>query len=297
MAIKQINMDFAGRSGIYPRLGSMVSTDDYDTITTAGYLNNSPSTVGMSFFNSDFLFAAFDDGSGGTEVGMFKLAIASNGTITLEKPSVNEPEYVQDITPGTSEASKALVLDASSEIDGVAIADIETAGTWVDGVTLGTPAASKVLTLNGSSQLSGVAIGNITAAGTLYSNLTATAADLNENTNQLADVSTVSTTPASGTCEAQFQFVDADAANLAAVTPALCFISTSAGVIDSAVTGLAVATNGALSELVTGQVALVTCSATGTFGVTVTASAGSYYLTFVLANNKIAISDELVVNA
>ena len=76
----------------------------------------------------------------------------------------------------------------------------------------------------------------------------------------------------------------------------LCYVSSSAGAQATAATSLAALTNGSLTTLVTGKVALVTTSAAGLLGITLTMTAGTYYLTFVLPNGKIITSSALVVN-
>lgn len=77
----------------------------------------------------------------------------------------------------------------------------------------------------------------------------------------------------------------------------LLYASNSTGLAVAGVTGLAVLTNGALTELSVGKVAHVITTAAGLLGVTVTAAAGTYYLSLVLPNGNVITSSALVVNA
>lgn len=105
------------------------------------------------------------------------------------------------------------------------------------------------------------------------------------------------TTPASGSCEVQFTLNDAAGDALAAIQAGLGYLSDDAGVLVAAGTSVATATNGSISTLITGQVFMWVSKADGTLGVTLTAPAASYYISLVLPNGKILVSDEIVVNA
>lgn len=112
-------------------------------------------------------------------------------------------------------------------------------------------------------------------------------------------VTTSSTTPASGSCAAQF--VVKDAAGVALTVPASLqvFLTTSTATLTrtAAGTGMAVLTNGLVTELdAAHKVWLVTTTAAGLLGVTLTSGAGTYYLAFVLPNGKHVFSSALVVN-
>lgn len=247
MAIKYIKMEFAGQpNDLQPRRGIMVTTDSLATITTAGYLNNNPSTAGTNFFANDFIFvnynAPFASQIGGS-TGLFTVGITA-GVITLSL--ANEPSYVQGITPGTSAPSKAIVLDSNSSIDSVPWSQIETAA-------------------------------NLTTA-------------------QVASVTTTSTTPATGTCAAQFRLNVFGGAAIAYIAPIMFYVSTSAGAISTAATSVAALTNGQVASLITGQVMIGTSTTGGLLGITLTASAGTYYVTFLLPNGEKSISSALVVN-
>lgn len=84
-------------------------------------------------------------------------------TLQTRIDAVETSEYLTDITPGTAEASKAVVLDASAKIDTLDITSLDLNGTTVDatadeidvlaGVTAGTSAANKAVVLDGSSQI------------------------------------------------------------------------------------------------------------------------------------------------
>ena len=126
--------------------------------------------------------------------------------------------------------------------------------------------------------------------------VTATAAELNAIDGAIASVTTVAT-PATGSVGVQFTFKDAAGVAVAAPRTFLCYLSDSAGATHpTAVSSLAVLTNGALTSLVTGKVALVTTSTAGLLGITLTGSAAAYRLAFTLPNGKVIVSDSLTVN-
>ena len=145
----------------------------------------------------------------------------------------------------------------------------------------------------GTLTVAGVTVDSSTLAMT---GLTATAAELNKNAGMPASMTTTAT-PATGTCGVQFVFKNAAGSAISRATSGLCYVSSSTGLaFGSAITSLAVLTNGGLATLVTGSVAMFTTDATGKLGVTLTASPGSYYLTFVLPNGSIITSSVLGVN-
>lgn len=112
-----------------------------------------------------------------------------------------------------------------------------------------------------------------------------------------ASIATVAT-PASGTCGVQFTFLDADGVAIAVPVSALCYQSTDpAGLAEStAISSIAVLTNGAYTSLVTGKIGIFTTTAAGLLGLTLTASAGTYYMVFVMPSGAILVSSALVVN-
>lgn len=76
MSIIQVTTDFAGQTGVLPRLVRLLSSDDYDTVTAEGYLN-SLAGMGIQLLPSDFIFASYSDG-----FGMFNPSFSANN-ITL----------------------------------------------------------------------------------------------------------------------------------------------------------------------------------------------------------------------
>lgn len=87
MGILQITTDLSGQTGIVPRLLHMLTTDTISTITTAGYLNANAAGLGYAFAPSDVMIAAYSDGNGGTDTGLFSLSFGAAGAITLETDS------------------------------------------------------------------------------------------------------------------------------------------------------------------------------------------------------------------
>ena len=74
------------------------------------------------------------------------------------------------------------------------------------------------------------------------------------------------------------------------------YASNSTGLATGAVTSCAVLTNGMVIPLSATLAWQVTTSAAGLLGVTLTASAGTYYLAMRLPNGKLLVSDAIVVN-
>jgi len=85
MALLSLNPNFAGQSGVNPRLVRMISTDDYDAITAENYLLNA-SNLGSPLMPTDFIFASY--GADSTIHGIFYPVIDA-GSITLA-PYVGE---------------------------------------------------------------------------------------------------------------------------------------------------------------------------------------------------------------
>jgi hypothetical protein len=78
MGIKYLQMEFAGTASVHPRLGRMITTDNFTTITTPNYLN-SETLSGQVIFDSDFIFIFYNTF---TELGIFTASITA-GIITL----------------------------------------------------------------------------------------------------------------------------------------------------------------------------------------------------------------------
>lgn len=95
MAILQIQMDFAGRAGVNPRTGSILTNDNLAAVTTVNWLK--PSTLlGYTFYSTDFIAVAYSGGS-----GWFSPTIDSNGNITLvAKDAPNGVTVSGSVTPG-----------------------------------------------------------------------------------------------------------------------------------------------------------------------------------------------------
>ncbi len=77
MAILQIQMDFAGQSGVYPRKGSIVTDSNLAAVTSVNWLKQATSS-GYTFYSTDFIAIAYNGGS-----AWFSPTIDSNGNITL----------------------------------------------------------------------------------------------------------------------------------------------------------------------------------------------------------------------
>ena len=129
--------------------------------------------------------------------------------------------------------------------------------------------------------------------------VTSTAAELNAMDNAAIVSMTTATTPASGSCAVQLVFKDAAGVTVAVPVSGLIYVSEVAtGLSDDPVDGLAVLTNGSISNLVSHGTSHFISTAAGLLGVTIThAGADSFWLVVVLPNGKLLISDECVVNA
>lgn len=130
----------------------------------------------------------------------------------------------------------------------------------------------------------------------VVSGVTAVSDEINTLTGLPASMTTTAT-PASGTVGVQFVFKDSAAVALTHAIAGQAYFSNSTGLAIAAVTSAAVLTNGAWRDTSAGYTGLFVTDATGKLGVTVTAAAGSYYLTFVLPNGKLLTSSVLTVNA
>lgn len=123
--------------------------------------------------------------------------------------------------------------------------------------------------------------------------------DLNANFAELNKQFTVTTTatPATGTCAVQFQFKDpTTGANLTYPISGVCYSSTSTGLAFQAITSAAVLTNGAVLALSATTLWAFVTDATGRVGLTLTGSAGSKYVTFVLPNGRLVTSTVCTIN-
>ena len=109
---------------------------------------------------------------------------------------------------------------------------------------------------------------------------------------------TMTTTPASGTCAVQLTVKDASGIALTHAVTGFGHMGTaSTGLTSAAVTSVATLTNGEILTVVTGRLFHFITTAAGLLGVTVTASAGSYYLTLQMPNGKLVTTGAIVVNS
>lgn len=117
-----------------------------------------------------------------------------------------------------------------------------------------------------------------------------------ETSPRITGVTTVSTTPATGSCAAQFQLTTSGNA-VSGVCPVNMYLSTNAGILAaSAASSIVALTNGVLQQVTTGLIVFGTTSASGQVGITLTATAGTYYVTFVLPTGQLIVSGALVCN-
>lgn len=103
----------------------------------------------------------------GSQTNISAIGTLTNLTIGTATLTVTEAAYLTSITTGTASASKALVLDASSNISGINSLGTTTlvlGGTsltstnagYISGLTVGTGSASKALVLDGSRNITNI---------------------------------------------------------------------------------------------------------------------------------------------
>lgn len=146
--------------------------------------------------------------------------------------------------------------------------------------------------------LNGTAVTSDAGELNLLDGVTATTTELNTLAGLIASVSMTST-PASGTCAVQFTFKNAAGVAISSARRIHYYISDSAGVPSTAVTSFATLTNGTVDTAATGVAGKwgwANTTAAGLLGVTLTASAGTYYMSFMLPNGRIITSGAIVVN-
>ena len=114
--------------------------------------------------------------------------------------------------------------------------------------------------------------------------------------NQPASLSVV-TTPASGSCAVQISLKDASGADLDHAVTGMGYVgSVSTGLASAAGTSVATLTNGEILTIVTGRLFNYITTVTGVVGVTLTASAGTYYITLQMPNGKLLTTTAIVSN-
>lgn len=128
--------------------------------------------------------------------------------------------------------------------------------------------------------------------------VTATTAEINLS-DGVANSFTTTATPATGSVGVQFVFKQAD--GTASITTPLSgfgYICTANdGLTTKSVTSVAALTNGRVLNIPTvTSLFHFTTTAAGLLGITITASAGSYYVAFILPNGKIAVSSVCTIN-
>ena len=128
--------------------------------------------------------------------------------------------------------------------------------------------------------------------------VTATTAEINLS-DGVANSFTTTATPATGSCGVQFVFRQANGTT-SITTPFSGFgyvCSAADGLTTKAVTSIAALTNGRVLNVPTvTSLFNFTTTAAGLLGITITASAGSYYVAFILPNGKIAVSSVCTIN-
>jgi hypothetical protein len=250
-----------------------------------------------------------------TNAGPFIIGTTS---IIFQSYSGTVPSYVLSITPGVSEPNKAIVVDGSSNIDGVSLADIEAAGTYIaglsytntqintnigylNGLTPGYSGNDLALVLDSSGNIDGFAFSDYTLAAGYVPGLTVTPSQVNTAATWVGDqtingtdsnlllvglssnITSVVVTPATGSCVVSFKVVNA--LNNPVVYSGVLYISDSAGAANP-IASIAAST-GKVIDLVTGSSSIFSTDGSGDVSLTLTGSAGSYYLSFNLQSGAV----------
>ncbi|MBT9176376.1 MAG: hypothetical protein DDT20_00689 [Firmicutes bacterium] len=166
------------------------------------------------------------------------------------------------------------------------------------GAVAGTSVASRTLVLGAdrNTDVLALPVGGLRIGAGAGVVTTGSAAEFNSLTAQPASLTTVSTTPAVGSCAVQLSLRDSAAAVLGAAVSGIGYMSNSTGLAIAGVTSIAVLTNGAITQMVAGQVFNFITTTTGLLGATVTAGAGTYFITMSLPNGRLVTSSGIVVN-
>ena len=245
--------------------------------------NTKPTNVaaGSTFYESDttntYVYRIYPDGTRAW-------VLSSTGSATTFYLATLEANQAAAITATAAEINTLSGITAT-------VAELNKNA----GVTAGTASASKTAVLGANKNLDEFHVATLylgSAAGTA---VTSTAAEINKLAGMPVSVIT-SATPGTGSNTAQFTFKNAAGATISRVFSGIAYISDINGAHVGAQTSFAAATNGSISSLMTGKVIEFTTTSGGLLGLTLTASNGSYYVTFVLPEGIIATSTVLTVN-
>ena len=125
--------------------------------------------------------------------------------------------------------------------------------------------------------------------------VTADSYDLNTVADAIVSMTTTAT-PATGSNGVQFVFLDGTGTAIASKRSLIGYISDIDGAPVTAVTSFAALTNGSVDLLIVGKQYRCLTTAAGLLGLTVTGSAATRYVSFVLPNGKILTSSAIVIN-
>lgn len=150
-----------------------------------------------------------------------------------------------------------------------------------------------------NSQFTGVAVADPNLTGGAWGidgvPVTPAAASFNSLTDNVLST-TMTSTPASGSCAVQFIFKNR--AGTAIASPRLLhwYICDVNGVPTTAVTSVVTLTNGVIVTTKTGAVGIAYVTSTGLLGMTLTMTTGTYYVAFVLAEQRVIVSGAIVTS-
>jgi hypothetical protein len=195
---------------------------------------------------------------------------------------------------------------AESDPDGIDDASTDTAAMRVELDPYGSSTEALATSLREEIQQLRYQIAEITGETYWYqdpnfaiSDITSTYTELNLTDNMWASVTTTAV-PAVGTCAVQFVFKDAAGTTMATPVAGTFYVSeVSTGLeVDTADTGVAVLTNGAVTIMDTGIASYYkfVTTAAGLLGITITANEDSYYIVFEHPTGKMVISTACAVN-
>lgn len=125
--------------------------------------------------------------------------------------------------------------------------------------------------------------------------VTSVAASLNVLTDNITSVTTAGVA-ASGSNAVQFVFKNRAGNPIASPRLLHWYVSDVNGVPATAVTSVVTLTNGTIVTTKTGAVGIATTTAAGLLGATLTMTTGSYYISFVLAEQRIITSSVITTS-
>lgn len=150
MANRTFEVNFTGEVDVEPRLDRLNTTETLSKVLTPGYLNGVAGAASASILPTDFVFASYSNGAGGTASNLFTLDVSATGVITMVQSSG------EVAGPGTSYDNQVVLFSGNS-------------GNSIKGVDF-TPSIDSLLGFNGTATPANITAGtNISISGGVIS--------------------------------------------------------------------------------------------------------------------------------